>query len=102
MIVSYSFLYRKNNEAIYDIKKDEYFTIEDGIKWLKSFFSEESKNSVWKNILDFLPDGMNDLRMRKSAIISILMASLTLVKDGSLIINQKTNFDKIFIKNRIK
>ena len=100
LITSYSFLYRKNNEAIYDVKKDEYFTIEDGIKWLKSFFSEESKNSVWKNILDFLPDGMNDLRMRKSAIISILMASLTLVKDGSLIINQKTNFDKIFIKNR--
>lgn len=99
LIVSYSFLYRKNNEAIYDIKKDEYFTIEDGIKWLKSFLSEESKKSIWKDIFDFLPDGTNDLRMRKSALISILLASLTLVKDGSVIIKQKENFDKIYIKN---
>ena len=99
LIVSYSFLYRKNNEAIYDVKKDEYFTIEDGIKWLKSFLSEESKKSVWRDIFDFLPNGTNDLRIRKSAVISILLASLTLVKDGSIIINQKENFDKIYIKN---
>ena len=99
LIVSYSFLYRKNNESTYDVKKDEYFTIEDGIKWLKSFLNENTDNSIWKNILDFLPEGMNNLRMRKSAVISVLLASLNHVKDGSLVINQKQNFDKIFIKN---
>jgi segregation and condensation protein A len=99
LIASYSFLYRKNNESTYDVKKDEYFTIEDGIKWLKSFLNENTDNSIWKNILDFLPEGMNNLRMRKSAVISVLLASLNHVKDGSLVINQKQNFDKIFIKN---
>lgn len=99
LIKTYSFLYKKNNEAMYDIKKDDYYTIEDGIKWLKIFFNKEMAENNWKNILEFLPNNIDDFRMKKSAVISILLASLNMVKDGSLIMTQKKNFDKIFIKN---
>ncbi|MDC3091113.1 segregation/condensation protein A [Rickettsiales bacterium] len=99
LIKSYFFLYKKNNQVIYDIKKDDYYSIEDGIKWLKTFFSKEVDENNWKNILEFLPTNIDDFRIRKSAVISILLASLNMVKDGSLVMTQKKNFDKIFIKN---
>ena len=42
------------------------------------------KDKEWKEIFDFLPLKINDLKMKKSAIMSLILATLTMAKDGKL------------------
>ena len=52
----------------------------------------------WRNIFEFLPKNIYDIKLKKSAAVSILLASLNMVKDGSIELSQKKNFSDIFIK----
>jgi segregation and condensation protein A len=74
------------------------FSVEDGIKWLNQIFQIKEDN--WFSLFDFLPKVFKSTKKRKSAIVSILLASLNEVSNGKLLLNQESHFEKIMIKER--
>ena len=59
------------------------FSVEDGIKWLNQIFQIKEDN--WFSLFDFLPRVFKSTQKRKSAIVSILLASLNEVSNGKLL-----------------
>ena len=74
------------------------FSVEDGIKWLNQIF--QIKEDDWFSLFDFLPRVFKSTKKKKSAIVSILLASLNEVSNGKLLLNQESHFEKIMIKER--
>ena len=70
--------------------------MEDGIKWLERLFEKGEKD--WFFLFKFLPNITVSDNKKKSAIISLLLASLNEVSQGKLLMNQKNHYDKIMIK----
>ena len=97
---NYLSIYKKQEKINLQFKKNRYFSIEDGMKWMKSIYLLKDKE--WKEIFDFLPLKINDLKMKKSAIMSLILATLTMAKDGKLEIIQKSVYNKIFVKLKDK
>ena len=97
---NYLSIYKKQEKINLQFKKNRYFSIEDGMKWMKSIYLLKDKE--WKEIFDFLPLKINDLKMKKSAIMSLILATLTMAKEGKLDIIQKSVYDKIFVKLKDK
>ena len=74
------------------------FSVEDGIKWLNQIFQIKEDN--WFSLFEFLPRVFKSTKKRKSAIVSILLASLNEVSNGKLLLNQESHFEKIMVKER--
>ena len=74
------------------------YSIDDGIKWLENIFNLKSKN--WFFLFDFIPKDISSKKKYKSAIISILMASLSKVSQGKVLVNQKSHYEKIMIREK--
>ena len=96
LINDYVELYNKNNKASLKINEDKLYSVQNGLEWLKKIFNFHFDE--WRNIFEFLPKNIYDLKLKKSAAVSILLASLNMVKDGSIELSQKKNFSDIFIK----
>ncbi len=74
----------QNNKSI-TIADTQLYSVEDAIITLKSFF-KHSKD--WKDLLDFIPKNLRNKLERKSVLASHFVASLELVKEGSLQLKQ--------------
>tara|TARA_B100000287_G_scaffold46067_1_gene41190 strand:+ start:103 stop:816 length:714 start_codon:yes stop_codon:yes gene_type:complete len=74
------------------------YSVEDGIKWLNQIFQLKEDN--WFSLFDFLPRVFKSTKKRKSAIVSILLASLNQVSNGKLLLNQENHFEKIMVKEK--
>ena len=74
------------------------YSVEDGIKWLSQIFQLKEDN--WFSLFDFLPRVFKTKKKEKSAIVSILLASLNEVSNGKLILNQENHFEKIMVKEK--
>ena len=74
------------------------YSVEDGVKWLNQIF--QIKENDWFSLFDFLPRIFKSSKKRKSAIVSILLASLNEVSTGKLLLNQESHFEKIMVKER--
>jgi len=74
------------------------YSVEDGAKWLNQIF--QIKENDWISLFDFLPRIFKSSKKRKSAIVSILLASLNEVSTGKLLLNQESHFEKIMVKER--
>tara|TARA_B100000989_G_scaffold241010_1_gene187885 strand:+ start:450 stop:1205 length:756 start_codon:yes stop_codon:yes gene_type:complete len=96
LIVSYVTLYNKNNKESLKINEDKLYSVQNGLEWLQKIFNFQYDE--WKNIFEFLPKDIYDSRLKKSAAVSILLASLNMVKNGSIQLSQKKNFSDIFVK----
>ena len=59
-------------------------------------FEEKSKD--WLFLFNFLPKIIKRDEKYKSAVISLLLASLNKVSQGQIIMNQKQHYDKIMVK----
>ena len=74
------------------------YSVEDGIKWLNQIFQIKENN--WFSLFDFLPRIFKSSKKKKSAIVSLLLASLNEASTGKLLLNQESHFDKIMVKGR--
>ena len=74
------------------------YSVEDGVKWLNQIF--QIKENDWFFLFDFLPSGFKSSKKRKSAIVSILLASLNEASTGKLLLTQESHFEKIMVKER--
>ena len=87
----------KNRKKInFHLEKSHLFTVEDGNKWLKYFFNKN--NLEWENLFSYLPKQIENIILKKSAVVSILQASLKLAQDGKLEIYQSESFKNIQIR----
>ena len=74
----------KNNESIV-ISDTILYSVEDALITLKNFFKHKKD---WKDLLDFVPKNLKNKLERKSVLASHFVASLELVKEGSLQLRQ--------------
>ena len=96
LILKYSELNRRKNSIKLISEESDLYTIEDGLKWLNKLFEKKEEN--WLFLFNFLPKIFKKNVKYKSAIISLLLASLNKVSQGQIVINQKQHYDKIMVK----
>lgn len=80
------------------IKKNKLFSVNDGKEWIDFFFQGE--HTGWKNLFDFIPVDIDDFQLKKSAAVSIILASLTLAQEGKIEIQQNYVLNTIQIKSK--
>ena len=96
LILKYSELNKRKNSIKLISEESNLYSIEDGLKWLNKLFNKKEKN--WLFLFNFLPKIFKRDVKYKSAIISLLLASLNKVSQGQIVINQKQHYDKIMVK----
>ena len=96
LILKYSEIFKKKKSIKLLAEENNFYSLEDGETWLKSIFKLKEKN--WLNLFKFLPEDTKSLKMKKSAILSLLLASLDNVNQGKILINQKDHFEEIMVK----
>ncbi len=96
LILNYSEIFKKKNSIKLLAEQDNLFKIEDGIRWLDNIL--KIKDKTWFYLFSFIPKNIENLKMKKSAIMSILLASLSKVNDGKIVLNQKNHYEKIMLK----
>ena len=97
LILQYMEIVKKNNSLKSLSIEDNYYSLEDGLKWLKVFI-DNNIHKDWNLLFDFLPKQISNKEQNRSAIVSLLLASLSEVKNGKVSLNQKDNFDDIMIR----
>jgi segregation and condensation protein A len=70
--------------------------VEDALKRLTRMLGGPD----WQNLLAFLPPGLADERIRRSALAAHLAASLELTRAGMIEINQTSAFGPIYLRRR--
>ncbi len=96
LILKYSEIFKKKNSIKLLAEENDLFSIENGIEWLNKILEINEKN--WFDLFKFLPTGISNMRKRKSAIISLLQASLNKVNEGKILLNQEDHFRKLMVK----
>ena len=96
LILKYSEIFKKKKSIKLLTEDNDFYSLEDGEMWLKNIFKLKEKN--WLNLFKFLPEDSKSLKMKKSAILSLLLASLDNVNQGKILINQKNHFEEIMVK----
>ena len=87
----------RNNTSI-TIADTQLYSVEDALISLKSFFKYTKD---WTDIIDFIPSNLRNKLERKSALASHFVASLELVKEGSLQLRQDSNNGNILLHTKI-
>jgi len=96
LILKYSEIFKKKKSIKLLTEENEFYSLDDGETWLKSIFKLKEKN--WIKLFKFLPEDTKSLKMKKSAVLSLLLASLDNVNQGKILINQKDHFEEIMVK----
>ncbi len=98
VLKSYSNILVKNKQASnLKITSSEIFSVDQALQRLKSMFGSIQE---WTNFYNLIPQfGMNNV-VNKSYITSSFVASLELVKNGFVEVQQKETFGNIFIKSK--
>ena len=96
LILTYSEIFKKKKSIKLLTEENDFYSLEDGETWLKSIFKLKEKN--WLKLFKFLPEDTKSLKMKKSAVLSLLLASLDNVNQGKILINQKDHFEEIMVK----
>ena len=96
LILKYSEIFKKKKSIKLLAEENDFYSLEDGERWLKSILKLKEKN--WLNLFNFLPEKIKSYKMKKSAILSLLLASLDNVNQGKILINQKDHFEEIMVR----
>jgi segregation and condensation protein A len=72
------------------------FRVEDALKRLTTMLGGPD----WRNLLAYLPPGLTDDSLRRSALAAHLAASLELARDGVIEISQTSPFGPIYVRRR--
>ena len=96
LLITYLSIEKTRKRLSLHIRKDQLFSAEEAKLWLKHFL--DNINDQWRELFDFLPDSLKSYKLKKSAIASILMASLIYAQKGKLQIIQDSQQKKILIK----
>ncbi len=94
LIKTYGEIITFNNNKSFTIADTQLYSVEDALNTLKNFFKDSKE---WKDLLDFIPNNLRNKLERKSALASHFVASLELVKEGSLQLRQDSFNDNVLL-----
>lgn len=86
----------RESESTLTLKPAAVFRIEDALKRLSGLLG----GPEWQNLLAYLPPGLGDDQLRRSAIAAHLGASLELARDGVIELSQAMPFGPIYVRRR--
>ena len=86
---------RKEGAGPMQIASFEIYTVEDALQRLRKLLGPIP---AWQNLWSFLPEGLKDGLVIRSAIASTFAASLELAKEGRLTVRQSETYGAIHIK----
>ena len=98
LIKTYGEIITFNNNQTITISDTQLYSVEDALITLKNFFKDTKD---WKDLLDFIPNNLRNKFERKSALASHFVASLELVKEGSLQLRQDNLNGKVLLHPKI-
>ena len=96
IILKYLIINKREKSIKLIADETDLYSVEDGMKWLKNIFHFEKKD--WLSRFDLIPKNIHSKKKYKSAVISILLASLNEVFQGKVLVSQKDHYEKILIK----
>tara|TARA_B100000035_G_C21019560_1_gene563410 strand:- start:879 stop:1613 length:735 start_codon:yes stop_codon:yes gene_type:complete len=95
LLKTYAVIQTQKTFQSISIPKLPVFTTEEGIKQIKNNLDQINQ---WKHIVELIPDFYLKNKMKKTGIAGIFAASLELVKEGIVKVDQNKMFDKLMIK----
>ncbi len=99
ILKAYSDFNSRSQKKPYIKKRLFSHTIDDALKWLSIIIG--SPVPKWELLESFIPESIISNQEKKSAITATFSASLELVKDGKVIIQQDKEFSPIYIKSKL-
>ncbi|NQV99604.1 MAG: segregation/condensation protein A [Rhodospirillales bacterium] len=90
---------RKEGTGAMQIASFEIYTVEDALQRLRKLLGPIP---AWQNLWSFLPEGLKDGLITRSAVASTFAASLELAKEGRLSVRQTETYGAIHIKPGIR
>ena len=97
ILQAYGSTQRRRKPAPLRIKQMELFSMDDALGRLSNLLG---KVPDWSALSNFLPDGLEDDLIRRSALAATFAASLELVRSGQAEIRQDQLFGPIFFRSR--
>ena len=94
LIKSYGKIISKDNSKSITIATSRLYAVEEAVKNLRMLIN---KTSGWKSLFEFFPLNIKDNLENRSAVASYFVASLELVKEGSLSLKQENFKDQIYL-----
>lgn len=79
------------------IAKRPVFSLDEAIRRLNDMMGSAWD---WAQLRDFLPDDMEDPRMRRSALASMFVASLELARTGKVALRQMETYGPLYLRRR--
>jgi len=87
---------RSRGDGILHIEAFEIYTVEDALQRMKSLLGSTPD---WESLWHFLPEGILEGLVQRSAIASTFTASLELAREGKLKLRQSGPFGPIYLKS---
>ncbi len=78
-----------------EIAQAELYSVELALERLREHLG---RMPDWKTLMSFLPAGLQDSLVMRSAIAATFVASLEMVREGKLMIRQSGHFQEIFLR----
>lgn len=92
---AYGRQYSRQQGSTLRIAPTELYSIEDALNRLRSFVGSVPD---WTVLFDFLPTGLKDRLLRRSALASTFVATLELARNGRIEIQQSAPFAPVYIR----
>ncbi len=95
LLKAYGDHHRRRQTSTLHISPNELFTVEQALARLQRLLG---RTPDWQSISSFLPPGIREGLVARSALASTFVASLELARSGRVQIRQNTPFGPIYIK----
>jgi len=87
---------KRDADSTLQIEAFNLYAVEDALERLRALVG---RTPDWADLASFLPPGMNDVMLVRSAMASTFVASLELVREGKLKIRQLDTFGPIYVRS---
>lgn len=97
LLKAYGQIQSRVTDTTLTIAAQELYSVEQAVERLRRLLGNIPD---WQNLVSFLPDGIKDGIVRRSAVASTFVATLELVRQGQAEVRQDGPFHPIFVRPR--
>ncbi len=96
LLKSYGDIKQRQQNSVYKLNPVKLFSLEDAILRMEQMLGKVPKD--WVSLFMFLPTGLNDRIVKRSAVASTFGGALEMAKRGLIQIQQDKNYAPIYIR----
>ncbi len=97
LLKAYGQIQSRGTDATLHIAAQELYSVEQAVERLRRLLGQIPD---WQSLLTFLPDGLKDGILRRSAVASTFVATLELVRQGQAEVRQEGAYRPIYVRPR--